>query len=267
MARTSEIGRLRTQARARRGFTLVELLVALTVITLLIGIMLPALGSVRSTTFRVVCSSNVRQIGLGVTMYADANRGQLPSSVFVSAPNGESDIPGETTRLRIGTESSFISRARRTTDLFGPQAASKVDAVWDGLGRLFDSGTLESREVFYCPAHEGAALKSDQLERWDQPSSTINGNFQYRAEGPNGEDRLWQIVPRQTVIVSDSLRPEDELNHRDGANFLRADLAVLWFANENDKLVQASRSTTGEAWRLLDGEEHDQDSVSGSTTN
>lgn len=235
----------------RAGFTLIELLVAISVIVLLIGLMLPAVGRVRSTTHRVVCSSNIRQIGLGLAMYTDANRGLLPPSVFVSAPSGVADAPLETVLLRIGDTSIFQSRAR---DSGAASFAANPRAFWDGLGILHGAGFLEAPGVFFCPAHSGNHRFGDERQLWADTSKDLFGNFQYRGEGPDGLRHLWRIVPRDSVIVSDSLRPRDQLNHTDGTNILRADLAVLWFSDPDQSLVALSRSgRAAEAWDVLDG--------------
>jgi prepilin-type N-terminal cleavage/methylation domain-containing protein/prepilin-type processing-associated H-X9-DG protein len=60
------------------GFTLLELLVTVSLITLLAAILLPAILQARASTRRTVCASNLRQWSLAARMYADAHHGRLP---------------------------------------------------------------------------------------------------------------------------------------------------------------------------------------------
>ena len=61
--------------RRRRGFTLIELLVVIGIIALLMGLLLPVISKARDHANAVKCASNLHQLGMMWTMYAQLNRG------------------------------------------------------------------------------------------------------------------------------------------------------------------------------------------------
>lgn len=72
--------KIRSEADAAKahGFTLIELLVVVSIISLLVAILLPALGRARDTARQVLCGSNARQLHLAATAYAQDYDGYFP---------------------------------------------------------------------------------------------------------------------------------------------------------------------------------------------
>jgi len=113
-----------TQPRNQsRAFTLIELLVVIAIIALLIGILLPALGSAKQTAQSVICSSNQRQLVTAWIMYTDDNRGYAMPHLRSSGINrqywyGSENVANQTLDHTKGTLTPYLSAAPGDTSVF-----------------------------------------------------------------------------------------------------------------------------------------------------
>lgn len=84
----------------RAGFSLIELLVVISIIAVLLGILLPALPAIRDSGRRAVCGVKLSSIGQAVEMYKQAHKEVFPLAKYMPAPwLSGSDLPGLPTAL------------------------------------------------------------------------------------------------------------------------------------------------------------------------
>jgi prepilin-type N-terminal cleavage/methylation domain-containing protein len=155
----------------RRAFTLVELLVAIGIISVLIGILFPVLGKVRQQAASTKCANNLRQLAAGWTLYADANQG-------ISCPGRLPRFP----RAVYGIDGDDQYRPR-WYELLG--ASVKKYATKSPKPIEDDSWTIES-ELFLCPT----------VPEWRNSRNYAYGyNYQFLGNARPRSDGRWINYP------------------------------------------------------------------------
>ena len=101
----------------RRGFTLIELLVVISIIGLLVGILLPALSSARSTAITLKCATQIKQIGYGFAMYHNDFDDRMPFAVYTDYPNNNVQTYDDLIATYTGHHLTAIEKAKNQLPL------------------------------------------------------------------------------------------------------------------------------------------------------
>lgn len=183
-----------------------DVIVSIAVIAILVGLLLPTIAGVREATRKVVCSSNIRQVGIGLSAFANDHRDDLPLTNFAKSTPAESS-PQQMTTLRLG----------------------ESVADWDGLGVLHHLEYLPGPGVYYCPSHVGEHPLRRYADRWASGDERLVGNYQYRGSYAVGQTLNLRRLAPHVGLAADGLATATDYSHGVGANVLTADNSVFWF--------------------------------------
>lgn len=140
----------------RRGFTLVELLVVISVITLLIALLLPSLSKAMGASKTASCQVNFRSLGQAFAQYASDNKGLLTRPEIPDPSTNPTASGASPTYAIFGWDYALTTYLSTRTAY--ASAYPEYRTVKPGLSLLFATGVFARDNIrqlqFYCPAYQ-----------------------------------------------------------------------------------------------------------------
>ncbi len=248
----SNYSSLTTHHSRRRALTLVELLVVIAIILVLLGLALPAIQKVRETANRVLCASNMKQIGMAFHLHhSDLKR--LPDAGCTPV-RGLDGIVHVLPRVKTASGAPEIAPNQTWSWPYQILPYIEHDAIW----REPSDAVVAARAVklYFCPSRRLPTVYDTKDGRRAMNDYAANGGDSYPLE--NGMIRDWHSPALRLIMghvpdgLSNTILASEKWRSRDFIDQPRAGDDQGMIAGHNTNTVRF-----GEAGISADGRDPD----------
>lgn len=223
---------MKSKNGARGAFTLIELLVVIAIIAILAAMLLPALASAKAKALRIQCTSNLKQWGTALNLYANDN-----SNKFVDNPQGR-DLPWVSRSVFTNFFDGYLYKNRSGSN---GKERSRNDVLYCPTDDFH-------RAVEVIPGYDPNADPSILIGFYYLPGRTLatGGGWNYNSQGlgewhyrkklggpyrgaPIMVDRIQRNNNTWFELGYPSSSHRKNGNVPEGANFLFEDTHVSWY--------------------------------------
>ena len=203
------------------AFTLIELLVVVSIISLLVSILLPALGKAREAAKVAICTSNLRQLGVAGMMYTDDYDDVYPS----------------TANIWMFTPMYAYGGNTNSPDMWGGGMP-----VFDVKDRIMNKYTSYSVTLYECPSDVGITNQDGKIEGMpathDETGTSYYCNAGMRVNPSLPLDEADYIYPDAGLYGRKAFRirtPAEKILFYERPLGVSGDFVIPWHKKSDDK--------------------------------